>query len=280
MKKTLIILITFSLFASIAYAGIVPRTKYTSFTPSTRVDITDGLVGRWSFDGPDVSGTTIFDRYGKFAENGTFQSTPRFVPGKFGQAAYFSNNGVTKDDVYISTANGQDFYYRHFQPMTVSVWFKADNFNSAMTLVGNFYDDAQCEEGCIPQASAFYIRLDSATSLTTQISTTNDNLTATSFSQSNAVSLIPGKWYNATMTYDNTTLRAYLDGVLIGSIAATGEIVFDTTNSARTTIGCYYQCLTSNQFVGAIDEVRFYNRALSADEIKRLDHSLTIKNKP
>ena len=70
------------------------------------------------------------------------------------------------------------------------------------------------------------------------------------------------KWHHFVVTYDGSHLTSYWNGVLKDSHSQTGNID-TTTNTARIGrlgTGAYY-------FSGTIDEVRIYNRALSAAEI-------------
>ncbi|RJQ30478.1 LamG domain-containing protein [Candidatus Parcubacteria bacterium] len=74
-------------------------------------------------------------------------------------------------------------------------------------------------------------------------------------------SVIEGKWTHIAVTYDGTTLSIYVDGLLANS----------ATKSLNTTASAFFigqaPWDTNNRFVGAIDELRVSNRALSADEI-------------
>jgi Concanavalin A-like lectin/glucanases superfamily len=71
-------------------------------------------------------------------------------------------------------------------------------------------------------------------------------------------------WTHEALTYDGTTLRLYINGVLAISQARTGTILAGGTNplwiGGNSPHGEYSQ--------GLIDEVRIYNRALSQTEIQ------------
>lgn len=78
------------------------------------------------------------------------------------------------------------------------------------------------------------------------------------------------RFYRAAGTYDGVNIRAYLTGAAPGSQAKTGDITASTTDLA---IGNLYT--TGQYFPGTIDDVRIYNRALSAAEIQlEYEHSL------
>jgi glucose/arabinose dehydrogenase/PKD repeat protein len=70
-------------------------------------------------------------------------------------------------------------------------------------------------------------------------------------------------WSHMAATYDGTTLRFFLNGTLTGSVPASGAIVV-SGNPLR--IGG--NTIWGEYFSGRIDEVRIYNRALSAIEIQ------------
>ena len=79
--------------------------------------------------------------------------------------------------------------------------------------------------------------------------------------------MIPtGTWTHIAGTYDGANLRLYVNGVLVKTQARTGTI-FSSPNPL-------YIGGKGSQFSGLIDEVRVYNRALSAAEIN------TDKNTP
>jgi hypothetical protein len=75
-----------------------------------------------------------------------------------------------------------------------------------------------------------------------------------------------GQWHHVAGTYDGATIRLYVDGVLDGTrayssgIGANTQLVFIGENAEEM----------GRTWHGLIDEVRVYNRALSADEIQSL----------
>ena len=81
--------------------------------------------------------------------------------------------------------------------------------------------------------------------------------------------LTAGVWTHLAGTYDGTTWKIYWNGALDNSAVASGPVA--TTGSLC--IGAVDIAGTPGQFwAGAIDEVRLYNRALSAAEIAVLAH--------
>jgi hypothetical protein len=75
-------------------------------------------------------------------------------------------------------------------------------------------------------------------------------------------SLTANTWTHLAGTYDGTTIRLYVNGVQVTSMAHTGAIA---TAGNPLTIGG--NTVDGNYFTGVIDEVRVYNKALTAAQI-------------
>jgi len=77
-------------------------------------------------------------------------------------------------------------------------------------------------------------------------------------------------WTHIAATYDGTTFKLYVNGALqSGSLAVSGNI--DTSNYTSLTIGTHPTYV--NNIDGYIDEVRIWNHARTADQIKRYMHT-------
>jgi hypothetical protein len=75
-----------------------------------------------------------------------------------------------------------------------------------------------------------------------------------------------GEWYFICGTYDGSYVKIYTNGVLSTSISTT--VVPGIYTSTSTQIG--FMNYSTRYWNGAIDELRIYNRALSAGEINML----------
>ena len=87
-----------------------------------------------------------------------------------------------------------------------------------------------------------------------------------------ASTLATGRWYFVALSYSATAgLTGYVDGVIDGTAAANGS---PTTGSTFANIGSHSQALAGGSsgrfFNGLIDDVKVYNRVLSANEIRQL----------
>ena len=67
-------------------------------------------------------------------------------------------------------------------------------------------------------------------------------------------------------TYDGVNMKVYVNGVLSTSTPKTGDITY--TNVKTATIGSWDS--GDNNANALIDEVRVYNRALTATEVNQL----------
>lgn len=75
-------------------------------------------------------------------------------------------------------------------------------------------------------------------------------------------SLVANQWSHVAATFDNTTIKLYINGILDNSSSASGSIV----TGRPVTIGSV-NAHNNYFFNGTIDEVEIWNRTLSADEV-------------
>jgi hypothetical protein len=80
-------------------------------------------------------------------------------------------------------------------------------------------------------------------------------------------SLQANTWYQLTATYDGETLKAYTNGVLVSSNASPSGPAAVETSSIK--LGRHANA--GQYFSGSIDNVRIYNRTLSATEVGALN---------
>ena len=222
------------------------RTKVNVSTNT----LTSGLVGHWTFDGADTNFTTntVADKSGQ-GNNGTMinmsTSTAR-APGKIGQALKF--DGV---DDYVNLVDGS--LALGTSNFTISVYLK---HSQASTWRGIFVKGAS-------GGSGYGLHLNTSGLVDLGIeSSVNTHVTSTTRVDDN-------KWHHVLISATrNGNALFYIDGIL----DATRDISSQNgslNNSIVARIGMYSSGNTW-PFNGLIDEVRVYNRALSASEVKVL----------
>ena len=199
--------------------------------------VTNGLVGLWSFNGDDISGTTAYDRSGS-GNNGTLTSGPTTVLGKVGQALNFAS----ASSQYVALGDVTALKNSVF---TWSAWINPTTYaGSERSIIGGSSNIAR-----------FSVASDGTLTLVQTGVSTIGSTTAT----------VPlGTWSHVAVSYDASgNYVFYINGVNVKS--GTNLVTF-TFTGANFTIGQ----VSTNYFNGKIDEVRAYNRVLTTGEIQAL----------
>jgi len=213
----------------------------------------EGLVGSWTFDGPDMAATTAFDKSGQ-NNNGTLTNGPVRTEGKISQALSF--DGVD-DVVQTGTVIGPQSAY------SASVWMKPSTVAGAVLIIGMWTTGGN-------SYTQFYR---SGTSICARINQTDSIY----IGRCAASAVTAGEWKQAMMTWSggttNAAVKIFINGVQVdNSDDGAGVFTAPGAGAVPRNIGAQGGGVTaySNFFNGLIDDVRIYNRALSVDEIKRL----------
>ena len=233
--------------------GLLYRQNQDTFaTQTASKGNTNGLVGYWSFDGPDVSGTTAYDRSGN-GNNGTIYNTPSVGPGKIGQAL---NLNGSSQYIYSSIFN-----LGATNTATMSAWIKSNSATGGGVSHGILY---KC-------STVFELRLQSNGALNTFL--TNDVAW-----HSSAVSPVYtdwDQWHHVVAVYNGSNVIIYRDGAQVGiSGTETGNL---PSSSQYLSMG--RGSATTSYWDGKMDDIRIYNRALTADEIGNLYHAGLVEIK-
>jgi len=223
--------------------GGADPASYEQGSDLTLAPFMHGLVGFWNFD--EGAGTNVLDSSG-IGNNGTWNgtSTTRYVTGKVGNFAGTFNGTNDYVRVPYNSSFGGSYGY------TMCGWEKTTSSN-AMAMGG--IQHAHQYFGINDLSLYFYIRT---------ISVDNQYILPVSIKPTD------GNWHNICAEYSSVDglWRGYVDGTQsatrsIGGILSTG--ITDTALGARAEAYNVF-------FNGALDEMRFYNRALSAAEIKAI----------
>lgn len=190
------------------------------------------------------SGTTVTDLSGN-GNNGTLTSSPTY---QYLNINRFGFNGTSS---YIDLSNPSSL-----KPSVVSVcaWVRTTDLNrQSMIVDGNYQGSGQ---GYLLQINAsnqalFACRLNSGTFS----------------SASGTTSIAANTWYHLVGTYDGTTIRVYVNGVLEGSTAYSGGIGYSSQNIA---IGVYQSLISGYSLNGYVGPVQIYNRAITAAEVAQV----------
>lgn len=77
-------------------------------------------------------------------------------------------------------------------------------------------------------------------------------------------------WHLVTATYDGSAKKVYLDGELLAEARAGGTIGSGERHSTDAGPFIGSSCGKSEFYLGAIDDFRMYDRALTSDQVKRM----------
>ena len=211
-------------------------TTQTIFAQVPSYVPTDGLVGYWPFSGNanDESGNG-----NNGTNNGATLTTDRF--GNTNSSYNF--NGTNN---YISLPIG---FTTGSASKSFSVWFYLANGTYNFVLDG----------GTSVNGSSFGLFWN-----------TNPTINKLTFHGDGATydyefaDINFNQWYHTVITYDGTTVKSYLNGVYIGSKIVT----LNTSTTSNIKVGSRNN--TSAYFLGKIDDIGVWNRALTEQEITNL----------
>ncbi|MDD5064685.1 MAG: hypothetical protein PHQ35_08025 [Phycisphaerae bacterium] len=206
-------------------------------------------ISIWKFD--EGSGTIAHDSSGD--NDGTLVNGPTWTTGHINSALSF--DGV---DDYVDLGN--DSSLKPPLPVTISAWIKLDTLEvqngilaldaSFPTLYGIFF--------YVGQNNQLYIHYgdggDGSSHRRSKVGTT---------------ALLADRWYHvAAVVRGPTDMDLYIDAVNDGGAysGSGSDLAYSTGNSLIGAINFYY----ANWFHGIIDNVRVYDRALTAEEIEQL----------
>lgn len=235
--------------------------------------LTSGLVGHWTFDGKDLT-DKVYDISGQ-GNNGYFvglATSSSKTAGKLGQAARFdgtTSSGITLGDVLNLAL-----------PISFSVWVRIEELPPAVPNYGLISTDKGLANP--PNHSGAWMVITETGAISLNY---GDNAACGGPDRRTKIStntLTTGEWHHIIGVIQGATnMNIYIDGVDAGgTYAGTGGALVNTTRSAS--IGGVGNCGGGADLVtvGLIDDVRVYNRALSADEAKKLYNLGQVKIVP
>ncbi len=212
---------------------------------------TEGLVGYWNFDEGSANLTE------GTADDGQPTNTVTFGPGKNGMAAIFHGE-TNPGHIYIPNSPALQF----IDGATYSVWVRVDSPTTAGiwgAVIAKSHDQA---------GAAFMFLLSPDGEANAHVST------FAGWAQLGAPLWTPhkevGDWVHVVYSLSITAgIKIYIDGQLFST--STIPVNFSAMNDQAIYLGKYSDSWWP--LYGAIDELRIYNRALSATEIQEITNS-------
>ncbi len=212
-------------------------------------DWTSGLVGYWSFDGPKLIINATATDSSVYGNNGTLGSTtvadagdPTPIAGISGQALSF--DGVN-DRVSVATSTSLNI-----NEITIEAWVNPRLLGTQMGIVGRYVGSGNYSY-VLDKTATNYFRL--------RVWDADGNV-----HEADGVTATIDNWYHVVGVYSSSGIKFYTNG--ISGINSTGtSTIRQSTNPIG--IGSSSGSSWTLGFNGLIDEVRIYNRALSAEEV-------------
>jgi hypothetical protein len=231
-----------------ARAGVKSNTAASQ--PQGVGNLDSGLAGYWKFD--ETSGTSAADASTN-SNNATLAgATQSWVSGQIGGALDF--NGL--DDIATVTYSAS---LTSATALSYAFWIKPD-LNDGNGFLGALNG----EDG----SSYNFIRIDnSGTEAGNPTVAIVRTINATLATRSVQFAYPVSTWFHGVYTYDGVYERLYINGKELGEWAQTGNFA---TNTEYGLVFGKKSSSIGTEYDGALDEVRFYSRALSVDEVAQL----------
>ncbi|MYK19440.1 LamG domain-containing protein [Candidatus Poribacteria bacterium] len=210
------------------------------FTLSVSANLTDGLILYHTYD--EGQGTLAADASGN-GHDGEI-TNPDWDSGKFGGALRFGGEG---SDAYVTVESTDAL---NVNECSFMAWINADHWDGTRQIVGKSVHGGcagRTQYGLFSEGGVFKLRFETdggRADITTDLPATEE-------------------WVNVAFTNDGETAMIYINAEAVVDGEVPGAL---NANDDPWRIG--QDCERLNYvFAGLIDEVRLWNRALSADEI-------------
>jgi len=211
------------------------------------------LIAWWKFD--ETAGTTAYDSAD--GHNGQLMNGPVWTTGKI-------NGGLSFDSVddYINVADDASLKFTKDSNFTICVWVKPNSISHDGSEIfskmqANSQKNLFTYESFWQQSyQRFVFEFCNSGYYYIVVSTPDGSAPA-------------GSWYYATCVYQNKNIQIYLNGVLQSS----GYFNSNPTGASNNFLAIGARVIDTgfqDYFGGTLDDLRIYNRALSADEILQL----------
>lgn len=245
MRKISYILITFAILIGVFYVG---QKVYADIDGST-------LAGWWNMDSNQISGVTLQDLTDN-NNDGTITGADN-ERGKLGQSLTF--NGSSD---YIQAADSVSLSI--IGNMSIAAWVKP----VALPASGAFMSLVTKYDGTGGSPGGYDFRLSNVAG-TQKIGFITRSTTADGGGDVN-YTLPLGKWSLFVGTYDGANSKMYVNGVFVGQVTNTVNPANNTKLLNIGKFGLYEGSELGRYFNGSLDDVRIYERAITANDVAQL----------
>lgn len=209
--------------------------------PGALADLEEGLIACWTFD--KGTGDVAEDSVGE--HHGEFEGSPKWTDDSIsGKALYLDV------EAWVVVPSTEDLNNLP-EGFSVMAWIKGEAGQTG-AIVDKSVDDSHRRQHLYMWNSGVAVGIMDLWIPSEKVDFPKDNV-----------------WYHVAVTYDMKEVVMYVNGEVSASKSCTAEV--PQTESPLTignrTPGPW---ISTDSFEGIVDEVAFYNRALSADEVKEI----------
>jgi hypothetical protein len=214
-----------------------------------------GLVGYWNFN--EGNGTIAHDFSGN-GNNGTLSGSPfpTWVAGKHGQALNLLTTGIAtvnnSPSINLGTTETIAFWVKGATATSYGVLLQKSDYSTTGWAIQNSAGG---------DIAALYMRID----------TSGGTAQGNACGGPSLANVLDNTWHHVVFVLNNGACTAYKDGV--GNGGGTYTVGGGFANSAQPLM------MLSGSGADTLDDVRIYNRALSASEVNTLYHEHTVIKK-
>jgi hypothetical protein len=242
--------------------GVLVVLGITGFNVTAQANLNDGLVAYYPLNGnaDDESGN---------GNDGTVYGAS-LTEDRFGNAnSAYNFDGV---DDYIEKRTPSSVLNANLQDWTISAWINTSRTGQIQTIVSRYECGWNCPSNGAGSLYDLQVTEDGYGSY--GIRNTVPPF-AENTSVENNVSITDGTWHHISGVLNRSTLEItiFIDGYPVNSVSVDGLTALDDRQGSPLSIGRTFiqrWAQPREYFLGTIDDIRIYNRALSESEIREL----------
>jgi len=247
-------------YAKLPSGEIIYSSTILSFT--TPLDaVTDGLIASVSFTGGSMKDVTTYKNDAIPAGTPTFTTDHNNRP----------NSAILLDGVEDYFFMNDNVSLSGLEAFSISLWIKANEINNVNDRI-QIFNKSKWATSESEMYSALIKKSESGPNYTFMADIKqNGNCTPGKNWEPSTFSgiLEPGTWTHLVYVYSRNTLRIYYNTSPIGQNNNLPATSMDKCPGGELKFGAQIKDFP-NYFSGAMDDIRIYNRALKADEVKSL----------
>lgn len=237
------------------------------FVPQAHASSTllTNLVSYWKLD--ETSGTTTADATGNgsagtLTTNATFTSAGKINYGITGASSIGTVGGI--DLGTVAALDLASF------PLSISGWFKTSANGSQGNSSMNIFISTKPSSNY--SSFVLYMDMGTATGDRGKLTLNYRNNSGTDYTLATTAAYNDGTWHHVVATIDASgVMLLYVDNTLVASgVTASGSMF---TGTKKSEIGRNWDNTSSGVWVGTLDEIGVWSRALTSTEVSQLYNS-------